>query len=90
MALSKITRNYQVTVPADIRKELNLEVGTIVDFEVVDNTIIITPKKMIDEDQEWFFTQEWQEDEKRADRDIAQGNITKTKNIDDLINRMKR
>ncbi|MBF0474403.1 MAG: CopG family transcriptional regulator [Deltaproteobacteria bacterium] len=42
--------------------------------------------KNVPEDQKWFWTKEWQEKEKEADRDIAEGLIYGPfETVDDLI-----
>ena len=42
--LAKIQRNFQITIPADIRKKARIKVGDLVDFEVTENGIIIKPQ----------------------------------------------
>ena len=37
---------------------------------------VLTPKKLVDKDQEWFWTKEWQERENEADKAIAKGEVT--------------
>jgi hypothetical protein len=36
-------------------------------------TLNIIPKKLVPKDQEWFWSNEWQEMEKEADEAIAKG-----------------
>ena len=36
---------------------------------------------IIPKDQAYFYTPEWQEDETKANEDIAKGRVTKTKNL---------
>ena len=45
MRYVKVTRNAQVTIPADIRREFNIREGDYVVFEVVDGNIILKPLK---------------------------------------------
>ncbi len=42
MGISKITRNCQITIPKDIRKQLNVREGDEVIFTVSDNKAMIT------------------------------------------------
>jgi AbrB family looped-hinge helix DNA binding protein len=37
----KVTRNYQVTIPASIRNRLNIHEGDILEFHIEDDKIII-------------------------------------------------
>ena len=37
----KVSRSYQITIPAEIRKKLGIEIGDILLVKVVDNKILI-------------------------------------------------
>ena len=41
MAVSRLTKKYQTTVPADVRKFLKLAEGDKVDFEICNNQVIL-------------------------------------------------
>jgi AbrB family looped-hinge helix DNA binding protein len=75
MELIKVRRNFQVTIPHELRGKLKLAVGDYVEAEVEDDKIVIRPVKLVHPGQEYFFTKEWQEKEAEADRDIAEGRI---------------
>jgi AbrB family looped-hinge helix DNA binding protein len=75
MKLVRITRNFQVSIPKEVRKALSLEEGDLVEVEERDGAIIMLPKKLIDADQAWFWTREWQEGEREAENDIREGRI---------------
>ncbi len=81
----QIRRNFQITLPAAIRKRLCLQVGDIVETIVKEGKIIIIPKKTIDTEQAWFWTREWQEAEKEAEADLKAGRVNKFKNVEELI-----
>jgi len=63
----------QLTIPPEIRAAAHLEEGDPVEFEVVEDGILLRPKKVIDASQAWFWTPEWQAKEREADEDIAAG-----------------
>lgn len=44
-ASSTLTRKGQVTIPAEIRKALGLEIGDRVDFELEDDRLIVSPQE---------------------------------------------
>ncbi len=46
---------------------MHLNVGNIVDSEIMRNIIVLIPKKLVPKDQEWFWIKEWQEKEKETD-----------------------
>jgi len=45
-AYSKVTRHGQITLPASVRKELDIEEGDLVEIEVVDERAVLMPKKL--------------------------------------------
>jgi len=42
MALTKVTRNYQITIPSEIRKRLNIKEGEYLRVEVEGDRIVLT------------------------------------------------
>ena len=85
MKLLQIQKKNQLTLPADIRKKLNLKEHDILAVEVEGNKIILTPQKLIDRDQEWFFSKRWQEGERKADKNFMDGNCKEFDNTEELI-----
>jgi AbrB family looped-hinge helix DNA binding protein len=75
MELVKVKRNYQITIPQNLRKFFRLAVGDYVAVELQDGSLVIRPVKVVHPDQEYFFTKEWQEKEAEADKDIAAGKL---------------
>lgn len=81
----QIRRNFQITLPTSVRKGLGLKVGDLIETTVKEGKIILTPKKVIDQDQAWFWTKEWQQSEKEAEADLKNGRVKKFKSVEDLI-----
>ena len=81
----QIRHNFQVTLPAAIRKRLGLKIGDLLETVVKEDKIIIIPKKTIDAKQSWFWSKEWQEAEKEAEADLRAGRVKKFKNVEELI-----
>ena len=50
--ITKISKGLQITIPAEFRNKLDLEVGSKIEIDLKDNKIIISP---IDEDLEKLF-----------------------------------
>ena len=91
MELIKIKRHYQITLPAGLRKKLNIVVGDYVELENKNGDIVMHPVKVIHPDQEYFYTKEWQEAEAKADKDISKGHmIGPFDNIKDGLKALKR
>jgi AbrB family looped-hinge helix DNA binding protein len=84
-AYSKLTRNGQITIPASVRKELGVEEGDLVEIEVVDEKAVLIPKRLVDKNQAYFWTEKWQDAEKEADEDIRAGRVKVFDSVEELI-----
>jgi len=83
--LVKVTRSGQITIPAAIRKALNLREGDYVEVRLADDRIILTPKQVVDKSQAYFWTEEWQAAEREADEDIRAGRVEVFESVDELL-----
>ncbi|MDA1193492.1 MAG: AbrB/MazE/SpoVT family DNA-binding domain-containing protein [Candidatus Poribacteria bacterium] len=50
MSLVKVRPKGQITLPKKVRDELDLREGDLVEAEVIDGQVVITPKKLVKED----------------------------------------
>jgi antitoxin MazE len=75
MELSKITRNFQVSIPKKVREALGLLEGDFVEVQERDGEIVMVPKRLIDADQAWFWTPEWQRGERDVDEEVRAGRL---------------
>ena len=83
--VTRVTRNGQVTLPAAIRREANVEEGDILAVHLEHDRIVLVPKRLIDKSQAYFWTKEWQEAEHEAERDLAEGRVRAYEDVEDLI-----
>ena len=72
-ALTRVTRNGQITLPAHLRRVVNIEEGDYIEVTVQGDSLVLTPKKLIDKSQAYYWTPKWQEMERKADEDIKAG-----------------
>ena len=84
-ALTKVTRHGQITLPRSVRGLLNIEEGDFVEVEVVEVRAVLTPKRLIDKDQAYFWSREWQEAEREAEEDIRAGRVKEFASVEDLF-----
>ncbi|MGM0381781.1 MAG: AbrB/MazE/SpoVT family DNA-binding domain-containing protein [bacterium] len=75
MPRSKIGARHQVTIPKEIFEKLDLEEGDYVEVKNKGGRIELIPQAMIPREQQWFWSEEWQDKEKETEKDIQQGNI---------------
>jgi AbrB family looped-hinge helix DNA binding protein len=77
MSIVKVSPSGQVRIPKEVMERLNISTGDYLDFEFVDDSLVVKAKRLIDADQSWFWTEEWQEAEKKAEEDIKEGRVSK-------------
>jgi AbrB family looped-hinge helix DNA binding protein len=53
MALVRIIRGGQITLPAEIRKALRIEEGSYLEAEVVENRLVLRPVSIMSREQAW-------------------------------------
>jgi antitoxin MazE len=90
MMLRKLGKNYQIAIPREIIRELGLKEEDHMDIYISESKVVLEPKILIPKDQAYFYTGEWQADEKEAEDDIKQGRVTKTKNLDELFKKLDK
>lgn len=83
--LTKVTRHGQITLPSDIRKELHIVEGDLIEVSLVDQHVVLVPKKLIDANQAWFWTEAWQEGEREAEEDLRAGRTKRFDSMESLI-----
>jgi AbrB family looped-hinge helix DNA binding protein len=84
--LTKLTSGGQVTLPKEIRNKTNMQPGDFVEVELNDEGhIVLTPKKLVDADQAYFWTEEWQKGERKADEDIKAGRVKTFDSVDEAF-----
>jgi AbrB family looped-hinge helix DNA binding protein len=75
--ITQIREKSQLTIPKEILNALNLKKGDHIEVGVENGSIVLKPVLVIPRDQAWFYTEEWQHGERKADADIKRGRVTK-------------
>jgi len=81
----KVARRGQITLPSSLRKAAQIREGDYLRFVVENGTISVVVQKLVDRDQAYFWTREWQKGEREADEDIRMGRLRTFDSVDDLI-----
>lgn len=74
-----------ITIPQEIRQELDLREGDEVIFTVEDGKVVMTPATVIPRDQAWFWSRDWQNGEAEADADIAAGRVVRHESDEEFL-----
>jgi bifunctional DNA-binding transcriptional regulator/antitoxin component of YhaV-PrlF toxin-antitoxin module len=65
----------RLTVPAEARRELQLEGAVSFDVEVVEGRLVLTPTPMSPPEDAWAYTPEHRALVARARQDVAEGRV---------------
>jgi len=85
VALTKVRPKGQITLPDGVRKAARLVEGDYLEVMFEDGAIVMRPKKLIDADQAWFWTDDWQRGEREATEDIARGRTRRSDSRDAFL-----
>ena len=88
--LSKVTRHGQITLPAAVRKKLDIQEGDLVEIQVVDDRAVLVPKKLVDKSQAYFWTEDWQKGEAEAEADIKAGRVKAFDSVEQFLEDLDR
>jgi len=83
--LTEIRSRSQITIPSEIIKKLNLKQGDTLDVTIEDDQIILRPVVAVPKDQAYFWSKEWQQDEKQIQSDIESDKIKSAQSKDELF-----
>ncbi len=83
--LVKVTRNGQITIPAEVRRELGIQEGDYMEVTLKEGVIVISPAQVVDKSQAYFWSKRWQREEREADEDIEAGRVRVFDDADSLI-----
>jgi len=85
----RVGAKHQVTIPHRISRALHLKKGDHMLLRLVGGRVEMIPVSLIPKDQLWFWTPEWQQKEREADEDIAQGRVKEFSTVEGLLKDLK-
>ena len=86
METIRVRKKHQITLPAAIREAAGVYEGDFLTAEVrEDRTIVLRPSRLVDADEAFFYTPEWQAGEREADEDIRLGRVYHFDNAEEAI-----
>ena len=81
---SRLRGKGQVTVPVEVRDQLNASEGDDLIFRVDDDGRILVERAMtIPADQVWFWSERWQRLEREAQADIDAGRVRHYRDVEE-------
>jgi len=83
---TKVRKKYQITLPTVIREAAGVYEGDLLTAEVQeDRTILLRLSRLVNTDEAFYYTPEWQAAEREADEDIRLGRVYRFDDVEDTI-----
>jgi antitoxin MazE len=89
MSLVKIKNKYQIVIPEDVRKNLRVQIGDTFDIVAKDGVLILKPVVVIYRAQAYFWSEEWQAGEKKAEAAKKKGKFKEFKKTSESVKWLK-
>jgi len=88
--LLQLRSNGQLTLPASVRRQANVQEGDSLEVRVDhDGVIHLVPQVVIERSQLYFWTNRWQEGEREADEDLRAGRYKDFDDIESLLSELE-
>ena len=81
----RFKKRSQVTIPKEFVDTLHLHEGDRLECRLEEGKIVIVPTVEIPKDQAWFWTEEWQKEEREAEEDSKAGRVKNFDSVEDLL-----
>lgn len=65
----------QITIPKAFVDRLGLKPGDLLEARLEDGKIVIVPTVAVPKDQAWYWTEEWQAEEREVNEQIKRGEV---------------
>lgn len=75
----------QITIPAELIDELQLKEGEQLEIQIENGHLVLVPVITVEKDQAWFWTPEWQQEEKEIDEQIQNQEVSAPMNLEDTL-----
>lgn len=75
----------QVTIPSELIDQLHLKEGEQLEVAIENGRIVLIPVITIEKDQAWFWTEEWQQGEREAEKNIKAGESSGPMSAEDTL-----
>jgi len=79
----------QITIPKRLRAQLGIEEGDVFEVEVTEQGLLLKPRKLIDPQQAWFWSEAWQTREQEAEDAIQAGQVKRFADPEELIQELR-
>lgn len=85
-----VQKRNLISLPREIREQLNINEGDVLNISMDNNKIIIEPMKLVPSSQAYFWSETTQGDMREAKSDAESGNIREFNTISEFLDGIKR
>ena len=85
-----VQKRNLISIPRDIREQLNINEGDVLDVKMDNNRIIIEPMKLVPSSQAYFWSEATQNDMLEAKSDVDSGNVREFNTINEFFDGIKQ
>jgi len=85
-----VQKRNLISIPREIREQLNINEGDILDVKMDNNKIIIEPMKLVPSSQTYFWSKTTQNDMLEAKNDVKSGNVREFNTIGEFLDGIKQ
>jgi len=85
-----VQKRNLISLPRDIREQLNINEGDVLDIRMDNNKIIIEPMKLVPSSQAYFWSETTQNDILEAKNDVDSGNVREFNTISEFLDGIKQ
>ena len=85
-----VQKRNLISLPKDIREQLNIIEGDVLDIRIDNNKIIIEPMKVVPSSQAYFWSEATQNDMLEAKNDVDSSKVRKFNTIGEFLDGIKQ
>jgi len=85
-----VQKRNLISLPRDIREQLNINEGDVLDIRMENNKIIIEPMKLVPSSQAYFWSDKVQSDMLEANNDVDSGNVREFNTVNEFLDGIKQ
>lgn len=86
----RFKKKAQITIPKAIVEELGLHEDDLLEVRVEEGKIVLVPAVAVPKDQAWYWTEEWQVEEREVDEQISRKEISRPMQLDEALSTLDR
>jgi AbrB family looped-hinge helix DNA binding protein len=81
----RLRAKNQITIPADLIEALHLEEGEQLEIQIENGHLVLVPVVTIEKDQSWFWTEQWQQEEREVEAQLTNQELSKPMDLDETL-----